>query len=162
MYTKTEIPENVYVAPDADIVGDVELEENCNVWYQAVIRGDADRIHIGRGTNIQDGSILHVDPGFPMEIGENVTIGHGAVLHGCSIGDGSLVGMGAIVLNGAKIGKNCIVGAGALVTQGVEIPDGTMALGVPAKVKRDLREDEIRENLENAEVYVKLAREYDW
>ena len=162
MYTKTEIPENVYVAPDADIVGDVELEENCNVWYQAVIRGDADRIHIGRGTNIQDGSILHVDPGFPMEIGENVTIGHGAVLHGCSIGDGSLVGMGAIVLNGAKIGKNCIVGAGALVTQGVEIPDGTMALGVPAKVKRDLREDEIRENLENAEVYVKLAREYEW
>ena len=162
MYTKTKIPENVYVAPDADIVGDVELEENCNVWYQAVIRGDADRIHIGRGTNIQDGSILHVDPGFPMEIGENVTIGHGAVLHGCSIGDGSLVGMGAIVLNGAKIGKNCIVGAGALVTQGVEIPDGTMALGVPAKVKRDLREDEIRENLENAEVYVKLAREYDW
>ena len=162
MYTKTEIPENVYVAPDADIVGDVELEENCNVWYQAVIRGDADRIHIGRGTNIQDGSILHVDPGFPMEIGENVTIGHGAVLHGCSIGDGSLVGMGAIILNGAKIGKNCIVGAGALVTQGVEIPDGTMALGVPAKVKRDLREDEIRENLENAEVYVKLAREYEW
>lgn len=162
MYTKTEIPENVYVAPDADIVGDVELEENCNVWYQAVIRGDADRIHIGRGTNIQDGSILHVDPGFPMEIGENVTIGHGAVLHGCSIGDGSLVGMGAIILNGAKIGKNCIVGAGALVTQGVEVPDGTMALGVPAKVKRDLREDEIRENLENAEVYVKLAREYEW
>lgn len=162
MFTKIRLPENVYVAPDADIVGDVELGENCNVWYQAVIRGDSDRIRIGRGTNIQDGSVLHVDPGFPMKIGENVTIGHCAVLHGCTIGDGSLIGMGAIVLNGAKIGKNCIIGAGALVTQGAEIPDGMMALGVPARVKRALSEDEIRENLENAEVYVKLAREYGW
>lgn len=162
MFTKIRLPENVYAAPDADIVGDVELGENCNVWYQAVIRGDSARIRIGRGTNIQDGSVLHVDPGFPMKIGENVTIGHCAVLHGCTIGDGSLIGMGAIVLNGAKIGKNCIIGAGALVTQGAEIPDGMMALGVPARVKRALSEDEIRENLENAEVYVKLAREYGW
>lgn len=152
------ISKNVFVAPSADVMGDVILEENSSVWYQTVIRGDCTTIRIGKGSNIQDGSVVHADPGFPVKIGQGVTVGHGAIIHGCSVGDNSLVGMGAIVLNGATIGKNCIVAAGALVTGGTNIPDGMLAIGSPAKVLRPLREEEIASNRENAEEYMHLAK----
>ena len=154
------VEKNVFLAPSADVMGDVILEENSSVWYQAVVRGDCTSIRIGKGSNIQDGSVVHADPGYPVEIGEGVTIGHGAIIHGCSIGDNSLVGMGAIVLNGASIGKNCIVSAGALVTGGTQIPDGMMALGSPARAVRPVREEEILSNRENAEEYMHLAMEH--
>ena len=131
---------DVYVAVSADIIGDVSMAEGSSVWYQSVVRGDHDRIEIGEGSNIQDGCVLHADPGFPVLIGSYVTVGHKAIIHGCEIGDGALIGMGAIVLNGAKVGKNAIVGAGALVTQGTVIPDGMLALGSPAKLRRAVTE----------------------
>ena len=134
------------MAPSADIIGDVSLAKDSSIWYQSVVRGDHDRIVIGEGSNIQDGCVLHADEGFPAIIGNYVTVGHAAIIHGCEIGDGALIGMGAIVLNGAKIGKNAIIGAGALVTQGTVIPDGMLALGSPAKVKRAVTEEEIAEN----------------
>ena len=128
-----------WVADSADVVGNVELAEGANVWFGVIIRGDnQEAIRIGRGTNIQDGSVLHADRGIPLTLGDEVTIGHKVMLHGCTIGDGSLVGMGAVVLNGARIGKNCLVGAGSLVTEGKEFPDGSMILGSPAKVVRAL------------------------
>lgn len=152
--------EGAYIAPGADVMGDVVLEKDSSIWYRSVVRADHDRIHIGMGSNIQDGCVLHVDEGYPVEVGDYVTVGHNAVLHGCEIGEGSLVGMGAIVLNGARIGKNCIIGAGALVTQGTVIPDGMMALGSPAKVKRALTEEEIERNRESAREYIKCAKEH--
>ncbi|MCB1842410.1 MAG: gamma carbonic anhydrase family protein, partial [Halioglobus sp.] len=111
-----------FIAPTAAVIGDVTLHENASVWFSCVLRGDAERIEIGAGSNIQDGAVLHADPGFPMTVGEQVTVGHNAMLHGCSIGDGSLVGIGAIVLNGARVGRRCLIGANALVTEGMEIP----------------------------------------
>jgi len=132
-----------YVAPGAQIIGSVELGADCSVWFNAVIRGDNDQITIGSGSNIQDGCVLHVDAGFPMRIGRNVTVGHKVMLHGCTIGDGSLIGMNAVVLNGAKIGQNCLVGANALVTEGTEIPDGSLFLGSPGKVVKSLDENAI-------------------
>lgn len=155
-----EKAEGVYIAQSADITGDVKLEKDSSVWYQAVLRADHDSISVGRGTNIQDGCVLHVDEGYPVQIGEYVTVGHGAILHGCSVGNNSLIGMGAIVLNGAVVGKNCIIGAGALVTQGTVIPDGMMALGSPAKVRRPLSEEEIRENEKSAMDYIACAKEH--
>ena len=147
-----------YIAPSADIIGDVTLDQDASVWYQAVIRGDHDKIYVGNGSNIQDGCVLHADEGFPVEVGANVTVGHNAIVHGCTIGEGSLIGMGAIILNGARVGKNCVIGAGALVTQGTVIPDGMMALGSPAKVKRAVSEEEVLQNRKNAQEYVLLAR----
>lgn len=123
-----------YVAPSASVIGDVVIEEDVTIWFNAVLRGDNDTITIGAGSNIQDGSVLHVDEGVPLKIGARVTIGHKVMLHGCEIGDGSLIGMNAVVLNNAVIGKNCLIGANALVTEGMQIPDGSLVLGSPAKV----------------------------
>ena len=137
---QVELPDSSYVAPGAVVIGDVIFGEACSVWFNAVIRGDNDTIRIGNGSNIQECSVLHVDQGFPISIGENVTIGHKVMLHGCSIGDGSLIGMNAVVLNGAEIGKNCLVGANALVTEGMKVPDGSLVLGSPSKVVKELSE----------------------
>ncbi len=131
-----------FIAHNATVIGNVSLAEKVSVWFNVVIRGDAEKISIGARSNIQDASVLHADPGFPLEIGEDVTVGHKAMLHGCKVGDGSLIGINAVVLNGAKIGKGCLIGANALVTEGSDIPDGAMVLGAPAKVKRMLSEDE--------------------
>ena len=131
-----------FIAHNATVIGAVTLHELVSIWFNVVIRGDAEKISIGARSNIQDASVLHADPGFPLQIGEDVTVGHKAMLHGCTIGDGSLIGINAVVLNGAKIGKGCLIGANALVTEGTEIPDGSMVLGSPAKIKRVLSEDE--------------------
>ena len=129
-----------YVAPDAVLIGRVRIADNASVWFNAVLRGDNEWIEVGEGSNVQDGCVLHTDPGFPLSIGAGCTIGHGVVLHGCTVGDNSLVGMGAVVLNGAKIGRNSIVGASALVTEGKEFPDNSLIVGAPAKVVRQLDE----------------------
>jgi carbonic anhydrase/acetyltransferase-like protein (isoleucine patch superfamily) len=136
------LDDTVWVADSAQVIGDVELGANVGVWFGVVVRGDTECIRIGKGTNVQDMSMLHADKGMPLTIGANVTVGHKAVLHGCTVGDGTLIGIGAVVLNGAKIGKNCIVGAGALVTEGKEFPDGSMIIGSPAKVARELSEQQ--------------------
>lgn len=129
-----------FVAESADLIGQVELKNNASVWFNCVLRADNEPIVVGENSNVQDGSVLHVDPGFPIEIGTGVTIGHKVMLHGCTIGDNTLIGINAVVLNGAKIGKNCIIGAGALVTENSEIPDGSMVLGAPGKVVKQLDE----------------------
>lgn len=148
-----------YIAPGAIVLGDVTLGEDVGIWYHATVRGDRAPIVIGNRSNVQDNAVVHVDAKYPVTIGENVTIGHSAVIHGCEIGDNSLIGMGAIVMNGARIGKNCIVGAGALVTQNTVVPDNSLILGNPAKVKRQVTQEEIVASLHNAEVYVEEARE---
>ena len=127
-----------WIAPTAAVIGNVILQKNASVWWGAVLRGDNEPITIGENSNVQDNSVLHTDMGSPLIIGANVTVGHLVMLHGCTVGDGALIGIGAVVLNGAKIGKNCLVGAGALVTEGKEFPDGSMILGSPAKVVREL------------------------
>ena len=127
-----------WIAPNAVVAGNVILKKNASVWFGAVLRGDNEPIVVGEHSNIQDNSVCHTDMGSPLTIGDNVTVGHMVMLHGCTIGDGALIGIGAVVLNGAKIGKNCLVGAGALVTEGKEFPDGVMILGAPAKVVREL------------------------
>lgn len=153
--------EGHFIAPNAAVIGDVTLYENSSVWFCCVLRGDADRIEIGAGSNIQDGTVIHADPGFPTVVGENVTVGHNAMLHGCTIGDGTLVGINAVVLNGARIGKGCLIGANALVTEGTEAPDGSMLLGSPAKVVRQL-DDETQLMLQhNADHYVGNARRFN-
>lgn len=129
---------SAWVADSAQVMGNVELADDTSIWFGAVVRGDTEVIRIGRGSNIQDCCVLHADTGMPLTIGENVTVGHKVMLHGCTIGDGSLIGIGAVVLNGAKIGKDCIVGAGALVTEGKEFPDGYLIIGSPAKALREL------------------------
>lgn len=146
-----------FIAPNAAVIGQVTLRDRSSVWFGCVLRGDVERIDIGPGSNIQDGSVLHADPGYPLVVGENVTVGHNAMLHGCSVGDGSLVGIGAVVLNGARIGRNCLIGAGALVTEGMEIPDGSLVLGAPAKVRRQFSEEEQAALALNAEHYVRNA-----
>ncbi len=147
-----------YVAPGAVVVGNVLLGESASVWYHAIVRGDRAGIRIGRGSNIQDNCVVHVDEGFPVEIGENVTVGHGAILHGCAIGDNSLIGMGAILMNGCRIGKNCVIGAGTLITQGTIIPDNSLAVGNPGRVKRTVTAEEIEHNLKNAREYAKECK----
>lgn len=149
---------SVFVAPGAFVVGDVVIGENSSVWYNAVLRGDMAQIVIGKNTNVQDGCILHTDPGSQLRLGDYVTVGHGAILHGCTVQEGSLVGMGAIVLDGAVIGRNCLIGAGALVTRRTVVPDGSLVLGNPAKIKRSLSAKE-QENLrDNAYEYIALAQ----
>ncbi|WP_300545272.1 gamma carbonic anhydrase family protein [Maricaulis sp.] len=143
-----------WVAPDAQVMGRVTLHEGASVWYGAVVRGDNDPIVIGRDSNVQDLSVLHTDIGWPLTIGEGVTIGHRVMLHGCTIGDYSLIGIGATVLNGAKIGRNCIVGAHALITEGKEIPDNSLVVGSPGKVIRTLDEDAAAMLRASAEHYV--------
>lgn len=132
------ISSNYYIAPGASVIGDIRIGEEVSIWFNAVLRGDNDTIEIGDGSNIQDGAVLHVDEGHPISIGTRVTVGHQAVLHGCTIGDGSLIGISAVVLNGAVIGKHCLIGANALITEGMEIPDGSLVLGSPAKVVKQL------------------------
>ncbi|MBT9383792.1 gamma carbonic anhydrase family protein [Pseudooceanicola sp. CBS1P-1] len=133
--------EDFWIAPDAAVIGKVVLETATSVWFGAVLRGDNEVIHVGAGTNIQENSVLHTDMGYPLTIGQNVTVGHKAMLHGCTIGNNSLIGMGATVLNGAVIGNNCLIGAGALVTEGKVIPDNSMVLGSPGKVVKQLGAD---------------------
>ena len=149
-----------FIAPSAAVIGDVTLHENSSVWFSCVLRGDAERIEVGAGSNIQDGSVLHADPGFPMVVGANVTVGHNAMLHGCSIGDGSLIGIGAVVLNGAKVGRGCLVGANALVTEGMEIPDGSLVLGSPGKIRSELSAEQQLALAHNADHYVGNARRF--
>ncbi len=154
------IKERCFIAEGVQLIGQVELEEGCSVWYNAVLRGDVNSIKIGKGTNIQDGSILHVGEKTPLCIGQGVTIGHGVILHGCTIGDDTLIGMGSIILDGAVIGKGCIIGAGSLVTSGTLIPDGMMALGAPAKVIKPLTEAQKEGLVESARHYEELAKNY--
>ena len=149
-----------FIAPNAAVIGDVVLEENVSVWFSVVIRGDAEKIHIGAGSNIQDGTVCHADPGQPLVIGSNVTVGHCAMVHGCTIGDGSLVGIGAVILNGAKVGKNCVIAANATVPENMEIPDGSLVMGTPARIKKQLSEEEQAMFSVNAVHYVDNARRY--
>ena len=151
--TAPEIGPGVWVAPDANIIGRVILQAGANVWFGATLRGDNEVIHIGRGSNIQENCVLHTDMGFPLRIGADCTIGHKAMLHGCTIGDGSLIGMAATVLNGATIGKGCLIGAGALITEGKHIPDGSLVMGAPGKVVRMLDEDARARLLQSAAHY---------
>jgi carbonic anhydrase/acetyltransferase-like protein (isoleucine patch superfamily) len=154
------IAPSAWVAQSAEVIGAVELAADASVWFQTVIRGDTDTIRIGRGSNIQDGCVLHADHGKPLHVGDHVTVGHQVVLHGCTIGDGSLIGIGAVVLNGAKIGKGCLVGAGSLVTEGKEFPDGSMVMGSPAKVVRALTPEQQQALLASAQHYVENARRF--
>jgi carbonic anhydrase/acetyltransferase-like protein (isoleucine patch superfamily) len=151
---------SAWVADSAQVIGLVELAEDSSVWFGAVLRGDNEPLRVGRGSNVQDSVVIHSDMGFPVTIGEGVTIGHQATLHGCTVGDGSLIGIQAVVLNGAKIGKNCLVGAGALVTEGKEYPDGSLIVGAPAKVIRTLSPEQVEGLRRNAAHYVENAQRY--
>ena len=155
-----QVADSAWVADSAQVMGDVQLDENVSIWFNCTLRGDNDPITIGEGSNIQDGSVLHTDEGIPLTIGKRVTVGHMVMLHGCTIGDESLIGIGAVVLNGAKIGKNCLVGAGALVTEGKECPDGSMILGSPAKVVRQLTPEQIEGLRYSAQHYIDNANRY--
>ena len=154
------IADSAWVADSAQVIGRVELQEGANVWFGAVLRGDNDWITVGRGSNVQDGSVLHTDPGCPLVIGQDVTVGHQVTLHGCVIGDGSLIGIQAVVLNNAKIGRNCLVGAGALVTEGKEFPDGSLIMGSPAKAVRQLSPEQFERVRQGAAHYAEKAVRY--
>lgn len=154
------IPDSAWVADTAQVMGAVTLGENASVWFGAVLRGDTERITIGANSNVQDGTVIHCDRGYPVDIADNVTIGHQVMLHGCTVGEGSLIGIGAVVLNGAKIGKHCLVGARALITEDKEFPDGSMILGSPAKVVKSLTPEQIEGLRRSAAHYVDNARRY--
>lgn len=159
--TSPDLPDGFsWIADTAVVIGDVVVEEDVGIWFGSVLRGDTEPIRVGRGSNIQEQCILHTDMGFPLTIGAGCTIGHKAILHGCTIGDNSLIGMGATVLNGARIGKNCLVGAGALVTEGKEIPDNSLALGAPAKVVRELDDKAVSMLTWSANHYIENARRF--
>ena len=149
-----------WIAPTAAVMGNVILKQNASVWFGAILRGDNDPILIGENSNIQDGSVLHTDAGSPLTIGRDVTVGHMVMLHGCTIGDNSLIGMGATVLNGAKIGKNCLIGAGALITENKVIPDGSLVMGVPGKVVRELDAQAIQQLTASAKHYAENAARF--
>ena len=149
-----------WVAPNASIIGDVTLEKNTSIWFNATLRGDIENIYVGEGSNIQDGSVLHTDPGFPLKIGKDVTIGHLVMLHGCIIKDNSLIGIGAVILNGAKIGKNCIIGANALITENKVIPDNSLVVGSPGKIARQVSSKEAKSITENAIHYQENWKKY--
>jgi carbonic anhydrase/acetyltransferase-like protein (isoleucine patch superfamily) len=151
---------SAYIAAAATVIGNVGLGANASVWSGAVIRGDNERISLADGVNVQEGAVLHTDPGYPMTIAANVSIGHQAMLHGCTVGEGSLIGIGAVILNGATIGRNCLVGAGALVTERKQFPDNSLIVGVPAKVLRELGEADIAGLRKNATDYVARARRF--
>ena len=154
------IKDSIVICPGAQVLGDVELGENVSVWHGAVIRGDTDSITIGDNSNVQDNCVVHCTRGFPVVIGDNVSIGHGAVVHGCRLDDNVLIGMNATVLNGAHISKNSIVGAGAVVSEGKEFPEGSLILGVPAKVVKQLSPEQVQLIQNNADNYVKLSKQY--
>lgn len=149
-----------WIADSAQLIGLVRLDEHASVWFNAVLRGDNELIHIGRGSNVQEGTVMHTDMGHPLTLGENVTVGHQAMLHGCTIGDGSLVGIQAVILNGAKIGRNCLIGAGAVVTEGKEIPDNSLVLGAPGKVARELSPEQFERLKMSALHYSERAAYY--
>lgn len=155
-----QIHKTAYIAEGAIVLGNVTIEEEASVWFHTTIRGDRAAILIGKRSNIQDNCVIHVDSAHPVTIGENVTIGHSAVIHGCKIGDNSLIGMGAILLNGCVVGKNCIIGAGSLLPQNTIIPDNSLVLGSPARIKRTVTAQEITANKENALFYAKEAATY--
>ena len=157
---KPTIPASAYVAPEATIIGKVILGENVSLWPGAVLRGDNEALTIGNGSNVQDNAVLHADPGFPLTVGEDVTIGHQAALHGCAIGDGSLIGIQAVVMNGAVIGKNCLVGAGTLVPEGKTYGERKLILGSPAKVIRELSDEDIKKMHHAAAGYVRRKELY--
>ena len=152
--------DNFWIAPNASVIGEVNLERDTSIWFNAILRADNEPITIGEGSNVQDGAIIHTDPGFACRIGKKVTVGHMAMLHGCSIGDESLIGIGSVILNGAKIGKNCIIGSKALVTEGMEVPDGSMVLGIPGKIKKTLTEEEQSIVPLGAEHYINNYKKY--
>ena len=149
-----------WVAPNAAVMGNVLLKQDATVWWGAVLRGDNDLITVGEGSNVQDGSVLHTDPGYPLVIGPHVTVGHKVMLHGCEIGEGSLIGINSVVLNGAKIGKNCLIGAGALITENKEIPDNSMVLGSPGKIVKTLSEEQGMALRIGAKHYVENGRRF--
>ena len=155
-----EIDPSAYIAENATLIGKVKVEANASVWFGVTIRGDNELITIGRGSNVEENAVLHTDMGFPLTVGENVTIGHQVMLHGCTIGDGALIGIQAVVLNGAKIGKNSLVGAGALVTEGKEFPDNALIIGSPAKVARILSAEDLAKLAVGAQHYIERGQEY--
>lgn len=155
------LPQNFcWIAPNATVIGDVRLKEECSVWFGSTLRGDNEPISIGARTNIQENCVFHTDPGFPVTIGDNCTIGHKAMIHGCQIAANTLVGMGAIILNGAKIGKNCLIGAGALIPEGKTIPDNSLVMGVPGKMVRELDDDAAAMLTKSADIYVEKSKTY--
>lgn len=149
-----------WIAPAAHVVGQVTVAAECGIWFGAVVRGDNEPIRIDKGSNVQEGAVLHTDPGFPLVIGEGVTVGHQAMLHGCTVGDGCLIGIQAVVMNGATLGRECLVAAGALVTEGKSFPDRSLILGSPAKAVRTLTDNELVALRTSAEVYIAKARAY--
>src|SRR3979409_2041750 len=149
-----------YIAHDATLVGDITLENEVNVWFQVVIRAENDRVHIGEGCNIQDGCVLHVDPGYPLTLARHVSIGHKVMLHGCTIGEGTLIGINSVIMNGAKIGRGTLIGANTLIPEGKEIPDGVLGLGSPGKVVRELKAEERAFLLKIATGYVERSKMY--
>ena len=158
-----KVPQNegaVFVAPNATVQGDVVLKPGSTVWYGAVLRGDDGTLTIGENSNVQDNAVLHCDAGGAVTLGKNVTVGHSALVHGCTVGDGSLIGMHATLLNHCVVGRNCIIGAGALVPEGMVIPDNSVAVGVPARVIKTIRDDQLAHNIENAEAYVEMGRQH--
>ncbi len=154
------VGEDYFIADNATVIGSVIIHNDVSIWFNVVIRGDNDPITIGDGTNIQDGVVIHTDEGIPVNIGKDVTVGHQAMLHGCTIGDNSLIGINAVILNHAKIGKNCIIGANCLITQGKEIPDNSMVLGSPGKIVREVTEEEINELKHSAEHYIQNYKRF--
>ncbi|MDI6026830.1 gamma carbonic anhydrase family protein [Corticibacterium sp. UT-5YL-CI-8] len=152
--------DSTWIAPDASVMGDIHIGRDVGIWFGAVLRGDNERISIGAGSNIQEHTMMHTDMGFPLTVGKDCTIGHRAILHGCTVGDNSLIGMGAIVLNGAKIGRNCLVGAGALVTEGKEFPDNSLIVGSPAKAIRTIDDATVKRLRKGAENYVHNQRRF--
>lgn len=157
-----DIHESAYIADEASVIGNVSIARQASIWPYAVLRGDNDIIEIGIGTNIQDGSVLHTDDGIPLRIGNRVTVGHQAMLHGCTIGDGTLIGIQAVVLNGVTIGKGCLVAAGAILTEGKTFPDNVLIVGAPARVVRELDDDHRQRILDGAEHYVQKGHHYKW
>ena len=157
---RPQLAEGAWVADSAQLIGQVELGEDASIWFGAILRGDAERLRVGKGSNVQDASVLHADPGYPLVLGDNVSIGHQVMLHGCTVGDGTLIGIQAVVLNGARIGRHCLVGAGALITEGKEFPDGSMILGAPARVVRPLTTEQIAGLQRIAEHYVENAKRF--
>lgn len=157
---KPKISEGVYVAPDATLIGDIEVDECASIWFKALIRADVNSVRIGKYTNYQDASVIHVTKENPTIIGDHVTVGHRALIHACRVGNNCLVGMGSIIMDGAEVGDNCIIGAGSLITQGTKIPPGSLVLGSPAKVKRELTQEEIAAIKKSAENYYEYAKMY--
>ncbi|MBM1312371.1 gamma carbonic anhydrase family protein [Sulfitobacter mediterraneus] len=158
--TRPTVDDDAWVAPDANVIGNVVLEAESSVWFGCTLRGDNEVIHVGQGSNVQENCVFHTDLGYPLTIGVNCTIGHKVMLHGCTIGDNSLIGMGATVLNGAKIGKNCLIGAGALITENKVIPDGSLVMGAPGKVVRQLDEAAFKGLTASAEHYTENAARF--